>query len=221
MLAMKRKESKALRERCVDAKEGNTDMSRKVEPERFQKTFDAYFLKWWMVIGILYFVAFSVYIVLIFNRESPSKFPSFLGWIGTVTPWMNNILFGAVGIGFISVGALAVGIVAIGACSVGIVAVGGFSVGIFAFGGNALGLIAIGAGTRYGWINPKSTPRGRFDIGKVAGIVAVGPAAYGLYTLSYAGKSRYMFSPDRQDTEAVALFTRWLPKFEKTFSASS
>lgn len=196
-------------------------MSTTLESEKFQKTFDAYFWKWWMVIGILYFIAFSMYIVLIFNRESTSKLPSFLGWIDTVTPWMNNILLGAAGIGFISVGVLAVGIVAIGACSVGIVAVGAFSVGIFAFGGNALGLIAIGAGTRYGWINPKSAPRGRFDIGKVAGIVAVGPAAYGLYTLSYAGKSRYMFSPDCQDTEAVALFTRWLPKFEKTFSASS
>ena len=171
-----------------------------------------------MVIGILYFVVFSVSTVLLFNREFASK----LGWINTPSPWIvGDIAFGAISIGFISVGALSVGIVAIGACSVGIVAVGAFSVGIFAFGGNALGLIAIGAGTRYGWINLKSAPRGRFDIGKVAGIVAVGPAAYGLYTLSYAGKSRYMFSPDRQDTEAVALFTRWLPKFEKTFSASS
>ena len=104
---------------------------------------------------------------------------------------MNNIIFTPISVGFVSVGALAIGIIAIGACSVGIVAVGASSVGIFAFGGNAFGIIAIGAGTRYGWINPKSTPRGRFDIGKVAGIVAVGPAAYGLYTLSYAGKSRY------------------------------
>ncbi len=193
-------------------------MSKTLSSERFQKTFDAYFWKWWMVIGILYFVVFSVYTVLLFNREFASK----LGWINTLAPWIvGDIAFGAISIGFISVGALSVGLVAIGACSVGIVAVGAFSVGIFAFGGNALGLIAIGAGTRYGWINLKSAPRGRFDIGKVAGIVAVGPAAYGLYTLSYAGKSRYMFSPDRQDTEAVALFTRWLPKFEKTFSASS
>ena len=193
-------------------------MSKTLSSERFQKTFDAYFWKWWMVIGLLYFVVFSVYTVLLFNRELASK----LGWINTPSPWIvGDIAFGAISIGFISVGALSVGIVAIGACSVGIVAVGAFSVGIFAFGGNALGLIAIGAGTRYGWINLKSAPRGRFDIGKVAGIVAVGPAAYGFYTLSYAGKSRYMFSPDRQDTEAVALFTRWLPKFEKTFSASS
>ena len=146
-------------------------MSKTFSSERFQKTFDAYFWKWWMVIGILYFVVFSVSTVLLFNREFASK----LGWINTPSPWIvGDIAFGAISIGFISIGALSVGIVAIGACSVGIVAVGAFSVGIFAFGGNALGLIAIGAGTRYGWINLKSAPRGRFDIGKVAGIVAVG-----------------------------------------------
>ena len=190
-------------------------MSRIFSSERFQKTFDAYFWKLWMVIGILYFVVYSLYIVLIFNRELASKFSSLFKWI------VDDIAFGAISIGFISGGALAVGIVAIGACSVGIVSVGACSVGIFAFGANALGIIAIGAGTSYGMMNTESALRGRFDIGKVAGIVAIGPEAYGLYTLSYAGKSRYMFSPDRQDAEAVAMFTRWLPKFKKTFTSSS
>ena len=175
-----------------------------------------------MVIGILYFVVFSLYTVMIFNRGLSSQFPSHFGWIYIPGSWLvGDIAFGAVRIGFISVGALPVGIVAIGACSVGIVAVGACSVGIFAFGGNALGIIAIGAGTSYGMIRTKSSLSGRFDIGKVAGIVAIGPEAYGFYTLSYVGKSRYMFSPDHQDTEAVALFTRWLPKFKETFSASS
>ena len=189
-------------------------MSKTFSSERFQKTFDSYFWKWWMVIGILYFVVFALYTVLIFNKELISKFPSLFGWI-------NNIAFGAIGIGIVSCGALAVGMVAIGACSVGIVAVGAFSIGIFAFGGNALGVIAIGAGTSYGMTNIKSSLRGRFDIGKAVGLVAISPKAYGFYTLSYTGKSRYTFSPDRQDAEAVALFTRCLPKLKKTFSASS
>lgn len=196
-------------------------MSKTLESEKFQRVFDAYFWKWWMVMGILYLIAFSLYTILIFNKVSDAELPVILGWIDTFVPWMNNLIFGAISIGFIAVGALTVGVVSIGACSIGIVAVGAFSVGIFAFGGNAVGVITIGAGTSYGMFKTKSAPRGRFDIGKVAGIVAVGPDAYGIYTLSYAGKSRYMFSPNRQDTKAVAVFTRWLPKFEKTFSASS
>lgn len=196
-------------------------MSKTLEAEKFQKAFDAYFWKWWIVIGILYLIAFSLYTILIFNRVSDSEFPAILGWIDTFVPWMNHLTFGAINIGFIAVGALTVGVVSIGACSIGIVAVGAFSVGIFAFGGNAFGVIAIGAGTSYGMFKTKSAPRGRFDIGKGVGIVAVAPDAYGIYTLSYTGKSRYMFSPDRQDTKAVEMFTRWLPKFEKTFSPSS
>ena len=173
-------------------------MSRTLESVKFQKTFDAYFWRLWMIIGILYFLAFSVYTILILNLDS--KAPSFLGWIDIFVPWMNNVVFGAIGVGFISVGAIAVGIVAIGAFSVGI--------------------IAIGAGTSYGYAtaNSKLAPRGRFDIGKVLGIVAVGPESYGCWTLCYTGKSRYMFSPNRQDTEATELFTRWLPQFKKTFS---
>ena len=203
-------------------KTGDTDMSNTFSPERFQKTFDSYFWKWWMVIGILYLVVFSLYMVMIFNRGSSSQFPSHFGWIYIPGSWLvGDIAFGVIRIGFISVGALPVGIIAIGACSVGVVAIGACSVGIFAFGANALGVIAIGAGTSYGLINTKSSLSGRFDIGKVAGIVAIGPEAYGLYTLSYAGKATYIFSPDRQDAEAVALFTRWFPKFKKTFSASS
>ena len=42
-------------------------MSRKLESEKFQRAFDAYFWKWWMVIGILYFIAFSLYTILIFK----------------------------------------------------------------------------------------------------------------------------------------------------------
>lgn len=118
----------------------------------------------------------------------------------------------------VSIGACSVGVIAIGAFSVGVVSIGAFSVGIFAFGGNSFGIIAIGARTRHGY---EVGPRGRFDIGRVVGVIAIGPKACGVYTLSYEGKGVHVLSPDRQDVDAVALFTRWLPKFKGVLSPAS
>lgn len=202
-------------------------------PEKFRKTFDAYFLKWNIGVGILYVAAFSLFFVPLFVRATNSELPSLALSIVNFGsyPGMGESTFGFITIGIISVGAVAVGVVAIGACSVGVIAlgagsigifaVGAYSVGVFAFGGNAFGVVALGAGTRYGAIDKWSAPRGRFDIGRAVGLVAMGPTASGVYTLSYAGKGRYMFSPNRQDAEAVALFTRWLPKFGKALSPAS
>lgn len=113
---------------------------------------------------------------------------------------------GIIGIGFISVGALSVGVISIGA----------FSVGIVAFGGHSFGAITIGAGTRYGY---EVGPRGWFDIGRTVGVIAISPEAYGVYTLSYTGRGVYTLSPHHQDADAVALFTRWLPKFKGVFAS--
>ena len=121
-------------------------------------------------------------------------------------------------LGVVSIGACSVGVIAMGACSVGIVAVGAFSVGIVAFGGNSFGIIAIGAGSRHGY---EVGSRGRFDIGRAVGVIAIGPRACGVYTLSYEGRGVHMLSPDRQDADAVALFTRWLPKFKGALSPAS
>lgn len=202
--------------------------------ERFKKTFDAYFSKWWKIASILlvlvYLLAFGLYTIAILNKNVDIALPSFLHAIITFEywSWMNDPVIEAIGIGFISVGALTVGVVSIGACSVGIisigafsvgiVAVGGFSVGIFAFGGNSFGVIAIGAGTRHGY---EIGPRGRFDIGRAVGVIAIGPEAHGVYTLSYTGRGVYTLSPDHQDADAVALFTRWLPKFKVTLSPAA
>ena len=209
-------------------------MSEMSNFEQFKKTFDAYFWKWWKVVGILmvlvYLLAFGLYTIAILNKHLDIALPSFLRAIITFEywSWMNDTVVDAIGIGFIAVGALTVGVVSIGACfvgvismgafSVGIVAVGAFSVGIFAFGGNSFGVIAIGAGTRHGY---EVGPRGRFDIGRAVGVIAIGPAACGVYTLSYKGRGRHVFSPDRQDADAVALFTRWLPKFKGGLSPTS
>lgn len=208
-------------------------MSRELCPKSFQERFDAYFRKWWIVSGVGYVAAFSLFFVPLFvriiNSEIPSIFRLTVNFVSH--PGLSEETIGFFTIGIVSFGALAVGVVAIGACSVGVFALGAgsvgifafgaFSAGIFAFGGNALGVIALGAGTRYGMIDKWSAPRGVFDIGRAVGMVAVGPTAYGRYTLSYAGKGRYMFSLTRQDEEAVALFTRWLPKFSDVFSPSS
>lgn len=202
--------------------------------EPFKETFDAYFSKWWKAATILmlvvYLLAFGLYTIAILNKHLDIALPSFLRAIITFEywSWMNDTVVEAIGIGFIAVGALtlgivsigacSVGVIAMGACSVGIVAVGAFSVGIFAFGGNSFGIIAIGAGTRHGY---EVGPRGRFDIGRAVGVIAIGPKACGVYTLSYEGKGVHMLSPDRQDADAVALFTRWLPKFKGALSPAS
>ena len=209
-------------------------MSETSYSERFKETFDSYFSKWWKVVGILmllvYLLAFGLYTIGILNKHSDIALPSFLRTIVTFEywSWMNDMVAEAIGIGFIAVGAISVGVVAIGACSVGvisvgagsvgIVAVGAFSVGIFAFGGNSFGIIAIGAGTRHGY---EVGPRGRFDIGRAVGVIAIGPEAHGVYTLSYEGKGVHMLSPHHQDADAVALFTRWMPKFKEASSPAS
>ena len=209
-------------------------MSETSHFEQFKEIFDAYFSKWWKVVGILmllvYLLAFGLYTIGILNKHLDIALPSFLRAIVTFEywSWMNDMVVEAIGIGFIAVGAVSVGVVAIGACSVGvvsmgacsvgIVAFGAFSIGIFAFGGNSFGVIAIGAGTRYGY---EIGPRGRFDIGRAVGVIAIGPEAHGVYTLSYTGRGIYTLSPDRQDADAVALFTRWMPKFKGALSPVS
>ena len=209
-------------------------MSETANFEQFKKIFDAYFWKWWMVVGILmllvYLLAFGLYTIGLLNKHLDITLPSFLRTIVTSEywSWMNDTVVDAIGIGFIAVGALTVGVVSIGACSVGviamgafsvgIVAVGAFSVGVVAFGGNSFGIIAIGAGTRHGY---EVGTRGRFDIGRAVGVIAIGPTACGVYTLSYEGKGTHMLSPDHQDPDAVALFTRWLPKFKGILSSAS
>ena len=130
-------------------------MSETSHFEQFKEIFDAYFSKWWKVVGVLmllvYLLAFGLYTIGILNKHLDIALPSFLRAIVTFEywSWMNDMVVEAIGIGFIAVGAISVGVVAIGACSVGvvsmgacsvgIVAVGAFSIGIFAFGGNSFG----------------------------------------------------------------------------------
>ena len=195
-------------------------MSETSNFEQFKEIFDDYLSKWWKVATILFLFAFGLYTIGILNKHLDITLPSFLRTIVTFEywSWMNDMVAEAIGIGFIAVGACSAGVVAIGACSVGVISIGAFSVGIFAFGGNSFGIIAIGAGTRHGY---EVGPRGRFDIGRAVGVIAIGPKACGVYTLSYEGKGVHMLSPHHQDADAVALFTRWMPKFKGILSPAS
>ena len=169
-------------------------MSETSHFEQFKEIFDAYFSKWWKVVGILmllvYLLAFGLYTIGILNKHLDIALPSFLRAIVTFEywSWMNDMVVEAIGIGFIAVGAVSVGVV------------------------------AIGAGTGYGY---EIGPRGRFDIGRAIGVIAIGPEAHGIYTLSYTGRGVYTLSPDRQDADAAALFTRWMPKFKGALSPAS
>lgn len=112
-------------------------------------------------------------------------------------------------IGEIVSGITAIGLVAMGSLSIGIVSSGIISVGVFACGATACGIIAIGPGAV-----------GVIAIGMNAiGVVAIGYNAMGIYALSYRVKNRgrYIFSPERQDAKAIALFTHWMPKLKNAF----
>lgn len=87
-------------------------------------------------------------------------------------------------------------------CSVGIIAIG-YS--------RAYGVIAIAIGKRNIHQN--------YPAGQAFGVIAIGRDAHGVYSLSHGekGEGTYQFSPERQDSEAVVLFTRWFKKFKGAF----
>lgn len=101
--------------------------------------------------------------------------------------------------GVIAFGALAAGILACGFGAIGLVAVGLGAVGVIAVGGGAVGIIAVGAGA---W-----------------GYIAIGGRACGKWVLARQGRGRFVFCATRQDTPAVEVFTRWLPRLRDAFAS--
>jgi hypothetical protein len=116
---------------------------------------------------------------------------------------LETIPHSRLAIGEVVSGVIAIGFVAIGSLPIGMVSNGIVSVGIFAVGGTACGIIAVGMNS--------------------IGVVAIGYNAVGIYALSYksTNKGRYIFSPERQDAKAVALFTHWMPKLKGAFATES
>ena len=116
---------------------------------------------------------------------------------------IGEVVSGVIAIGFVAIGSLPIGMVSNGIVSVGIFAVGGTACGIIAVGAGSIGIIAVGM--------------------NAIGVVAIGYNAVGIYALSYksTNKGRYIFSPERQDAKAVALFTHWMPKLKGAFATES
>ena len=186
-------------------------MSNTFNLKVFQKVFDSYLLKLWGIctIPILFFS--GIYTVAAIGLLSiETELPSFLYRI--IAPFEFDQ-----GIAGIPIGGRTFAFVTFGAVSVGVVSIGAASVGVVSIGGHSLGIIAIGGGTSFKFFAKTRGTRGRFDIGKAVGVIAVSPESYGVYTLSYSGAGTYSFSPSRQDATAVAFFCRWFPKFKKTF----
>ena len=167
-------------------------MKETFNTETFKKTLQTYLVAFGVTWGILICSGFGIPMVL------------------------ETMSYARLAIGKIVSGTIAIGYIAMGSGSIGIVASGILSIGIFSVGATACGIIAIGGGGAIGVI----------AIGMNAiGVVAIGYNAMGVYTLSYRAspknKGRYMFSSERQDAKAVALFTRWMPKLKSAFATEN
>ena len=200
-------------------------MSRTFNSETFKKTFDAYVRRWHIseaVLLILAFLPFLAYGIAKYLEHVKIEITPLLNvwhsWVPILVDMTFGAIssgivsFGAVSFGVVSIGAVSFGFIAIGSVSCGFIAIGAISAGTFAFGNaSAVGLIAISTGST------GVTPRVG---GNAVGIIAIGRQASGVYALSYErkGNSVYQFSPERQDREAVALFTRCLRKFKKVYA---
>ena len=203
-------------------------MSKTFNSETFKKTFDAYVRKWHiseailLILAHLPFLAYGIvkYLELVKVETTPflRVWHSWLPILGDITfgAFASGIVsIGAVSSGVVSIGAVSFGVIAIGSTSCGIITIGVTSAGVFAFGNfSAVGLIAISTGST------GITPRVG---GHAFGIIAIGQHANGLYALSYERKGNgvYLFSPERQDIEAVSLFTRCLRKFKWVYAQPS
>jgi hypothetical protein len=104
---------------------------------------------------------------------------------------MNSGIPG-VGLGIVAFGGASLGVIAIGGLGIGLLAYGGGSIGVIAIGGGAVGVIAIGGGA--------------------CGYIAFGGGAYGYYALGgQRAYGKYVLSINRQDDEAIAFFSRFIP----------
>ena len=187
-------------------------MSKTFSSETFKKTFDAYILRWHILEAVLLILAFLPFLAYGIGQYLDLSWIPILGDITFGAISSGIVSFGAISFGFVSIGAISFGVIAIGSSSCGIIAIGAISAGVFAFGNaSAVGLIAISTGST------GITPRVG---GTAVGVIAIGQHASGVYALSYERKdnSVYQFSPERQDIEAVTLFTRCLRKFKRVYA---
>ena len=200
-------------------------MSKTFSSETFKKTFDAYVRNWHIseaVLLILAFLPFLAYGIARYLELVKTEITLFLRVWYSWEPILIDLTFGAISSGIVSFGAVSFGVVSVGAVSFGVIAIGTVSCGIITIGVTSVGIFAFGNAAAVGFIAISTgstgvTPRVG---GNAFGIIAIGRQTSGLYTLSYEKKGNgvYQFSPERQDIEAVALFTGCLRKFKKVYA---
>ncbi len=202
----------------------------------FQRTFNRYVRRFntaFIIAAILIGAPFIARVIAWYLEQTKVDITGFLNlWYAGETLLMDigfpYVSFGVISSGIISVSHFAFGIISVGNFSFGVISIGMFcSCGIISIGGvSSVGVLAIGYSHVYGVI---ATAIGRKNIhqrypgGQAFGLIAIGRRACGVYSLSYGehGEGTYQFSPERQDPEAVALFTRWFKKFKNAFVVAS
>ena len=204
------------------------------DAEIFRQTFNGYVRRLntiFIIVAILICVPFIAYAIVSYLRVAKVDVTGFLNvWYAGESLLMDlgfpHISFGVFSSGIIAVGHISVGLISVGNFSCGVISIGAFgSCGVISIGGlSSIGVIAIGYNNVYGIVaiaagNKKPFEKGIYINGKAFGFIAFGRQARGVYTLSYSdeGEGTYQFSPERQDPEAVALFTHWYKKFKNAF----
>ena len=202
------------------------------DAEIFHQTFNRYVRRLntaFIIVAILICAPFIAHAIAWYLEQTKVDITGFLNlWYAGETLLLDlgfpHISFGIFSSGIISVGQISAGLISVGNFSCGVISIGGFgSYGVISIGGiSSAGVITIGYTHVYGII---AVATGKRDIhqkhpgGQAFGLIAIGRRARGVYALSYqeGGEGTYLFSPERQDPEAIALFTRWFKKFKDAF----
>lgn len=203
-----------------------------LDAEIFRRTFNGYVRRFntvFAVSGLLICSPFIAYAIAWYLEMTKVDITSFLDlWYAGESLLLDigfpHIAFGMFASGIVSVGHFTFGIISVGSFSFGVISIGMLcSCGIISVGGMcSVGIIAIGYARAYGVIAiaiGQKNIHQNYPSGQAFGVIAIGRDAHGVYSLSQGkkGNGTYQFSPERQDPEAVALFTRWFKKFKDAF----
>ena len=203
------------------------------DPEIFHNTFNGYVRKFhttFVILVIATCAPFVVYMIAWYLEMTKVDITGFLDLWHTSRDLLldlgfPHVSYSIISSGMISAGNFSVGIISVGInFSCGVISIGGFgSCGVISIGGlSSVGVMTIGYSHVYGVIAIATGSKNisdRYPGGQALGFMAFGRRARGVYALSYTneGEGTYQFSPNRQDAEAVALFTRWFRKFKDAF----
>ena len=174
--------------------EENVSQQNSPNAESFRKIIRSLLMKWVIPYGIFMTVVLIAFIASLLDIDLTGRRTYGALNIGKhIVGLLAIASMNAVGLIAIS-GVNAVGLIAFGVNSLGLIAFGTNSVGLIAIGCNAMGMIAVGV--------------------NAVGFVGIGSWTVGIYVFSSSERSigRYLFTPKQCDAEAVAFFTRWLPK---------